>query len=169
MIIFDFYFQKLQWAVYEALKSRNVGIAHPQFKTFASVLARVTRRFLPNLSANAPRPEGGTSEKMLRIARQHVHAVINGKSVDEIVLEVELNKNKARRPVGYVGLENKVDVSHAKNDKENLSQQKVSVLCEKNVNDENVKPKHVRTENKIDRIRKVIDFGDDTDSNATLR
>lgn len=155
-------FQKLQWAVYEALKSRSIGISHPKFKTYASVLARVTRRFLPNLSANAPRPEGGTSEKMLRIARQHVHAVISGKSVDEIVLEVEVNKNRARRPVGYVGPGDKIDVSHAKNDKENLSQQK-------NVNDENVKPKHLRQENKIDRIRKVIDFGDDTETEEILR
>lgn len=167
--VYYYYLQKLQWAVYEALKSRNVGINHPQFKTFASVLARVTRRFLPNLSANAPRPEGGTSEKMLKIARQHVHAVITGKSVDEIVLEVELNKNRTRRPAGYVGLEdttNKVDVSHARSDKEN---QKVNVLCEKNVNDENVKPKLLRAENKIDRIRKVIDFGDDTESSGILR
>lgn len=117
-----------------------------------------------------PRPEGGTSEKMLKIARQHVHAVITGRSVDEIVLEVELNKNRARRPAGYVGLDDathKIDVSHAKNDKEN---QKVNVLCEKNVNDENVmKPKLLRVENKIDRIRKVIDFGDDTESSGILR
>lgn len=161
--------QKLQWAVYEALKSRNVGVSHPQFKTFASVLARVTRRFLPNLSANAPRPEGGTSEKMLRIARQHVHAVISGKSVDEIVLEVEMCRNRARRPVGYVGLEDRADVSHARGDKENLSRQKLSVVYEKNKNDENVKPKHLRPENKIDRIRKVIDFGDDADTSGILR
>lgn len=162
----------MQWAVYEALKYKNIGVAHPQFKTFASVLARVTRRFLPNLSANAPRPEGGTSEKMLRIARQHVHAVVNGKSVDEIVLEVEINRNKMRKPVGYVGLEastSRMDVSHAKNDKENLAQQKVNVLCEKSTNDENIKPKHIRPENKIDRIRKVIDFGDDTEASGILR
>lgn len=100
--------------MYEALKAKEVGVVHPQFKVFASVLARVTRRFLPNLAANVPRPEGGTSEKMLRIARQHVHAVVNGKSVDEIVQEVEA-KSRVRRPVGYVGL----------GDKEN-------VLCEEN-------------------------------------
>lgn len=166
------FLQKLQWAVYEALKSRNIGVNHPQFKIFASVLARVTRRFLPNLSANVPRPEGGTSEKMLRIARQHVHAVVNGKSVDEIVLNVEMNKNKMRKPVGYVGLDaattSRVDVNQAKNDKENLSQKKKNVLCEKIVNDENVKPKHLRPENKIDRIRKVIDFGDDSEGTGGI-
>lgn len=124
---------------------------------FASTLARVTRRFLPNLSANVPRPEGGTSEKMLRIARQHVHAVVvNGKTVDEIVSQVELsNRNKIRKPVGYVGLN---EESSARNDKENLSEKKTV-----SENDENAKSKHLRVENKIDRIRKVIDFGDDDD------
>lgn len=122
---------------------------------------------MPNLSANVPRPEGGTSDKMLRIARQHVHAVVNGKSVDEIVLEVEINRKKHQKPSGYVSMEastSKMDVSHAKNDKENVSQKKVGVLCERNTDENVLKAKHLRPENKIDRIRKVIDFGDDNDS-----
>lgn len=77
--------KKLQWAVYEALRSQQVGLSHPNFKQYAATLARVTRRFLPNLSSNAPRPEGGTSERMLRIARQHVFAVTKGKTVEEIL------------------------------------------------------------------------------------
>lgn len=157
-------FQKLQWAVYEALKSRNIGINHPQFKTFASVLARVTRRFLPNLSANVPRPEGGTSERMLKIARQYVFAVTKGKTVDEIVQEAENSKLRQKKPVGYVSVEDacKMDVSQARN-KENILQDNTNILnsIEKKPKAEVLKPRFASSENRVDRIRKVIDFGDD--------
>lgn len=124
-----FLFQKLQWAVYEALRSRNVGVSHPQFKTFAATLARVTRRFLPNLSAHTPRPEGGTSERMLKIARQHVFAVINGKTVDEIIHEAELNSLRFRKLTGYVSAEeiSKTDVAFVRN-KENILQDRSNIM-----------------------------------------
>lgn len=70
------------------------------------MLARVTRRFLPNLSANAPRPEGGTSDRMLRIARHHSYAVVKGKSVDEIIQEYHKSRVvRTQKPQGYVGIE----------------------------------------------------------------
>lgn len=155
--------------MYEALKSRNIGVSHPQFKTFASVLARVTRRFLPNLSANVPRPEGGTSERMLRIARQHVFAVTKGKTVDEIVQETEINRLKHRKPTGYVSAAenafckgNASSLSQAGN-KENVLQDNINILnsMEKRQKPEVKSSRFAGGENRVDRIRKVIDFGDD--------
>lgn len=147
--------KKLQWAVYEALKTQKIGVSHPQYKAFACCLARVTRRFLPNLSANAPRPEGGTSERMLRIARQHVFAVTRGKSVDEIIQNVLESRSKIQpRPVGYVGLDDERNIKNKENifhDTNNLNEISNSRKLDK-----------VKTlESKIDRVRKVINFDSD--------
>lgn len=76
----------------EALRSQGIRMDHPQFKVYASVLARVTRRFLPNLFMSTGRSEGSTSETILRIAKKYVFAVTRGKTVDEIVAEAEKNK-----------------------------------------------------------------------------
>ncbi|KAI4468426.1 hypothetical protein MML48_2g00005750 [Holotrichia oblita] len=161
--------KKLQWAVYEALRGQNIGINHPQFKQFASVLARVTKKFLPNLAANAPRPEGGTSDRMLRIARQHIHTVLKGKSVDEIVQEFEANRLKNLKPTGYVGLEPiHVDISFAKN-KENVFRDRLNTISnEKNKTslnrDELIKTTLTKIENRVDRVRRTIKFDDENNS-----
>nr|XP_023025972.1 uncharacterized protein LOC111513979 [Leptinotarsa decemlineata] len=145
--------KKLQWAVYEALRTQNVTPAHAQFKLFASILARLTRRFLPNLSANAPRPEGGTSERMLRIARHHVFAVVKGKSVDEIYNEYVKSRARQAKPQGYVSLEEFVE---QKENKENACR---GVRSSSRRGGGECPP--LANENKIERIRKVINFGDD--------
>ncbi|KAJ8971816.1 hypothetical protein NQ317_004846 [Molorchus minor] len=122
--------KKLQWAVYEALRSQNIMPIHPQFKMFASVLARVTRRFLLNLSSNGPRPDGGTSERMLRITRHHVYAVVKGKTVDEIINDYLKNRTKAVRPQGYVGIQEFNDKNkEAANDKENAISSKINSVA----------------------------------------
>lgn len=167
--ILSFNLQKLQWAVYEALRGQNIGINHPQFKQFASVLARVTKKFLPNLAANAPRPEGGTSDRMLRIARQHIHAVLKGKSVDEIMQEFEANRLKNLKPTGYVGLEGvHVDISFAKS-KENVFRDRLNTISnEKNKTslnrDELIKTTLTKIENRLDRVRRTIKFDDENNS-----
>ncbi|KRT82007.1 glycoside hydrolase, partial [Oryctes borbonicus] len=161
--------KKLQWAVYEALRGQNIGINHPQFKQFASVLARVTRRFLPNLAANAPRPEGGTSERMLRIARQHIHAVMLGKSVDEIIQKYEIHRLKNIKPLGYVGLEiQQNDTSIAKN-KENVFRDRLNTMSNEKIKlglnrDELIKTTLSKVENRMDRVRRMIKFDDENNS-----
>lgn len=163
------YLQKLQWAVYEALRGQNIGINHPQFKQFASVLARVTRRFLPNLAANAPRPEGGTSDRMLRIARQHIFAVMKGKSVDEIIQDFENSRLKNAKPIGYVGLEAaRSDVSSAKN-KENVFRDRLNTMSNEKQKsglnrDELIKTTLAKFENRVDRARRMINFDDENNS-----
>ncbi|GJQ66272.1 hypothetical protein Trydic_g4322 [Trypoxylus dichotomus] len=164
--------KKLQWAVYEALRGQNIGINHPKFKQFASVLARVTRRFLPNLAANVPRPEGGTSERMLRIARQHIHAVMQGKSVDEIIQEYEMNRLKNMKPIGYVGLENtQNDIATAKN-KENVFRDRLNTMSNEKIKmglnrDELIKTTLSKGENRADRVRRMIKF--DNENNSDIR
>ncbi|KAJ8935438.1 hypothetical protein NQ314_012858 [Rhamnusium bicolor] len=125
---------------------------------------RVTRKFLPNLTGNAPRPEGGTSDRMLRIARHHVYAVVKGKSVDEIISEYLRNRQKIIKPQGYVGIEEynnekkvetvtnkKNQMQHKNNTVESLERNKLVYLDKSKVG----------SESRIDRIRKVINFGDD--------
>lgn len=149
--------------MYEALRSQNITPTHAQFKIFASILARVTRRFFS--SGNAGRSEGSTSERMLRIARHHVYAVIKGKSVDEIISEYLKNRSKLHKPQGYVGIEefNRLQ--------QNLTTMinKENVILERLKTDSSVeKKKWEQTEkmkplgdNRVERIRKVINFGDD--------
>ncbi|CAH0552179.1 unnamed protein product, partial [Brassicogethes aeneus] len=126
----DMHKKKLQWAVYEALRHHGVTPAHAQFKVFASILARATRRFFC-----ASRAEGGgsTSDRMLRIARHHVFAVIRGKSVEEIVHEHLRARAKTQKVQGYV----------APDHFDQLQLQPVS----NNANDQ-----------KVERIRKAINF-----------
>lgn len=149
-------FQKLQWAVYEALREREVTPSHPQFKLFASILARVTRKILPYVTHGITGKEIGTSEKMLRITRNHVFSVVKGKSIDEIVDDYLRNRAKHSKPQGYVGLE---EFNSAKKEG-NVLQDRSNVLesLEKIKLNSLGKPKAASN---IDRIRKVINFGDD--------
>lgn len=145
--------------MYEALKTQNVTATHPQFKVFASILARVTRKFLPNLGSNMPRPEGGTSDRMFRIARHHVYAVVKGKSVEEIIGEYLKSRKRQQKPQGYVAIEDFNKSREA--DKENVNVVKSSSKSSstrKNVLSDN---QNIINENRVDRIRKVINFGDD--------
>lgn len=111
-----------------------------------------------------PRPEGGTSERMLKIARQYVFAVTKGKTVDDIIQEAEITKLKQKKPTGYISAEDacKIDVSQARN-KENVLQDNTNILksVEKKPKGDVLKPRFACSENRVDRIRKVIDFGDD--------
>lgn len=155
-----YFLQKLQWAVYEALRSQNISPTHNQFKIFASILARITRRLLP---FNAPGKEVGTTERMLRITRHHVHAVIKGRSVDDIVQEYLKNKAKCTKPQGYVAIDD-VATNNSNNRKPcyNVLQDKANVLesLEKKKQLELTKPKLVNNI-QVERIRKAINFGDD--------
>ncbi|XP_044264787.1 uncharacterized protein LOC123011432 [Tribolium madens] len=151
--------KKLQWAVYESLRLQNVTPTHPQYKVFASVLARVTRKFLPGLKF-----EGRTTEKMFRIARHHSYAVVKGKTVDEIVNEYVKNRIKNQKPQGYIGIEEfnglkKDEVS----DKENiLHDRSNSENIEKRREVPGPKTRFLSS-NRIERIKKVISF-DEKDS-----
>ncbi|KAK9892235.1 hypothetical protein WA026_019036 [Henosepilachna vigintioctopunctata] len=150
--------KKLQWAVYESLKHQNINMSNPNFKTFASVLARVTRRFI--LASNI-RLEGGTSERMLRIARHHSFAVVKGKSVDEIMNEYNKNKAKSFKPQGYIAPE---DNERRQNNKEFSASKESALKDRSNTGDslKNVAPQStiVKPVSRIDRIRKVINFED---------
>lgn len=153
-------FQKLQWAVYEALRSQNILPTHNHFKIFASNLARITRKLLP---LNAPGKEVGTTERMLRITRYHVHAVVKGRSVEEIVQEYLRNRARIVKPQGYVAIEDVAGTNGTGTRKPsfNVLQDKANVLesLEKKKLLEPNKPKLGNLQ--VERIRKAIDFGDD--------
>lgn len=159
MIVFSF--QKLQWAVYEALRSQNISPTHNHFKIFASNLARITRKLLP---LNAPGKEVGTTERMLRITRYHVHAVIKGRSVEEIVQEYLKNKAKTAKPQGYVAIED-VTTSNGTSTRKpsyNVLQDKANVLESLEKKKQLSEPNKPKLGNlQVERIRKAIDFGDD--------
>lgn len=148
--------QKLQWAVYESLKLQNVSTTHPQFKVFASVLARVTRRII--VASNIKLEGSGTSEKMLRVARRYSYSVVKGKSVEEIMSEYNKTKVRNVKPQGYVApqdynpfpKESSVSKESALKDRDSNNGDSVTK------NSSNV----TKPESRIDRIRKVINFED---------
>ncbi|KAF5275368.1 hypothetical protein FQA39_LY06825 [Lamprigera yunnana] len=155
--------KKLMWTVAEALRSQNIDLKHPHFKVYASVLARVVRHFLPNLFTNGPRPEGSTTESMLRIARQYVFAVTRGKTVDEILKEAQKHKSRIRKPSGYVGLDKVNDTTETlqlKN-KENILQDRINIMGHDSAEKSTSFNKGIRSEN-VERIRRVINFGEDS-------
>ncbi|XP_066249064.1 uncharacterized protein mi isoform X2 [Euwallacea similis] len=154
--------KKLLWAVSGALQSQNITNSHPQWKVFASVLARVTRRFFISqmIASGGAKCEGGTSERMHRIARYHVISVIKGKTPDEIVHEYLRNKAKVQRPQGYVP---PAEMRAPSGDKENVFQARGNTLESWEKRRAEQQPsKQPLLENKIERIRKVINFGDDS-------
>lgn len=78
-----FYFQKLLWAVAETLRSKGIGMSHPQFKHYASKLARTVKKFMPDLeNKNIPRKPGSTSDRMLKLAKHHILFLLNTKPTD---------------------------------------------------------------------------------------
>lgn len=157
--------KKLQWAVYEALRGQNITVTHPQFKQFASVLARVTRRLLPNLTTGQ-KTEIGTSERMLRIAKQHVFSVTKCKTVEDIILTYEANRLKTIKPSGYVAKEEpekKIDVSVARGSRD-VFQDKANIInsYEKVAPPQPPARPMSTIENRVERVRKIINFDDDS-------
>ncbi|KAH1006110.1 hypothetical protein HUJ05_006876 [Dendroctonus ponderosae] len=159
--------KKLLWAVNGALQSQNITNTHPQWKIFASVLIRVTRRFYNSQMATCglvgAKSDVGTTERMQRIARFHVISVIKGKSVDEIVNEHLKKRARAQKPQGYIPPEDfrEPKPKVASGVKDHILQDRANTIesWEKNRLEQTTKPSI--TANKIQRIRKVIDFGDD--------
>lgn len=101
------FFQKIVWAVSEALGTHDIGIKHPQFKAFGASLCKIVKHQMPELLAKGPRQPGSTSDRMFHLAKQHSFAVIRGKSHEEIIKHIlESAKLKpAKPPKGYVALE----------------------------------------------------------------
>lgn len=98
--------KKLLWAVSEALRVHGWRMSSPGFREKASSLARLTRRLLalPPHAAKLAAPKFSTSEVMLKIARQYVFAIIQGRSVDECFQEEQMKlANEANNKVtGYI-------------------------------------------------------------------
>ncbi|KAG7200280.1 hypothetical protein KM043_017747 [Ampulex compressa] len=79
----DTHRKKLLWAVAEALRSKGIGMGHPQFKQYASNLARTIKKFMPDLeNRNIPRKPGSTSDRMLKLAKHHVLFIIDARPTD---------------------------------------------------------------------------------------
>ncbi|XP_050509675.1 uncharacterized protein LOC126886715 [Diabrotica virgifera virgifera] len=131
--------KKLQLAIYEALRSQNVLPTHPQFKVFAANLGRLTKQLFLMTTTDCI----GVTEKMLRIARHHVIAVVKGRSPEEIYEEFMKNKARNLKPQGYVAPE--------KPQTEKKEAERRPFPGKSNFN----------SESKVDRIRKAFNFGDD--------
>ncbi|XP_076644777.1 cyclin E-interacting protein minus isoform X2 [Halictus rubicundus] len=73
----DAHRKKLLWAVAEALRSKGIGMTHPQFKQYATNLAKTIKKYMPDLeNRNIPRKPGSTSDRMLKLAKHHVLFII---------------------------------------------------------------------------------------------
>ncbi|XP_026741470.1 uncharacterized protein LOC113503629 isoform X2 [Trichoplusia ni] len=98
--------KKLLWAVSEALRAHGWRMSSAGFREKASSLARLTRRLLtlPPHAARLAAPTLSTSDVMLKIARQYVFAIIQGRSIDECFQEEQMRlANEANNKVsGYI-------------------------------------------------------------------
>lgn len=98
--------KKLLWAVSEALRVHGWRMSSPGFREKASSLARLTRRLLalPPHAAKLAAPKLSTSETMLKLARQYVFAIIQGRTVDECFQEEQMKiANETNHKVsGYI-------------------------------------------------------------------
>ncbi|XP_043285170.1 uncharacterized protein mi [Venturia canescens] len=75
--------KKLLWAIAEALRGKGITMGHPRFKQCASQLARIVKKYMPDLeNPNLPRKPGSTSDRMLRLAKRHVLLIVESKSTD---------------------------------------------------------------------------------------
>lgn len=55
-------------------------MTHPQFKQYATNLARIIKKLMPDLeNKNIPRKPGSTSDRMLKLAKYHVLFVIDAR------------------------------------------------------------------------------------------
>lgn len=109
---------------------------------------------------------------MLRIARQHVFSVIKGKSVDEIVQDYQKSRLKIAKPSGYISKEQANSFNQENRECNSNSSHKGNVLQDRsnilNSNDKgsSTKLKSGRLDNKVDRVRKVINFDEDNQCNV---
>ncbi|XP_033321246.1 cyclin E-interacting protein minus [Megalopta genalis] len=79
----DAHRKKLLWAVAEALRSEGIGMTHPQFKQYATNLAKTIKKYMPDLeNRNIPRKPGSTSDRMLKLAKHHVLFIIEAGPTD---------------------------------------------------------------------------------------
>ncbi|XP_053615130.1 uncharacterized protein mi isoform X2 [Plodia interpunctella] len=102
----DIHKKKLLWAVTEALRAHGWGMSSAGFREKASALARLTRRLLA-LAPHAARLASthlSTSDTMLKLARQYVFAIIQGRSVDDCFKEEQarLNNEANTKVFGYI-------------------------------------------------------------------
>lgn len=79
----DSHRKKLLWAVADVLRCKGIGMNHPKFKQYAASLARIIKKQMPDLeNRNIPRKSGSTTERMLKLARQHVLFLIDARPMD---------------------------------------------------------------------------------------
>lgn len=98
--------KKLLWAVSEALRVHGWRMSSPGFKEKASSLARLTRRLLalPQHAAKLAAPKLSTSDTMLKLARQYVYAIIQGRTVEDCFEEeqTKLTNQANNKLTGYI-------------------------------------------------------------------
>ncbi|XP_013162506.1 PREDICTED: uncharacterized protein LOC106113993 [Papilio xuthus] len=97
--------KKLLWAVSEALRARGWRMSSPGFREKAAALARLTKRLLtlPPHAARLAAPALSTSETMLKLARQYVYAIIQGRTVEECFQDEQIKlANESNKISGYI-------------------------------------------------------------------
>lgn len=79
--------QKLLWAVATALKNKNIISSNPDYKKYASNLTRVVKTLFLQFCDSDPQICGiqSTSEKLKRIANNHVYSIIKGVSYETLI------------------------------------------------------------------------------------
>lgn len=76
--------QKLLWSVSNVLKAKNISSSHLNYKVYALALTKVVKICFQRFNYAAI---SSTSEKMKSIANRCVNEVLNGVSVEEILLK----------------------------------------------------------------------------------
>lgn len=98
--------KKLLWAVSEALRVHGWRMSSAGFREKAEALARLTRRLLtlPPHAAKFASPKLSTSETMLKLARQYVFAIIQGRSIEDCFQEeqMKLANDGSSKLSGYI-------------------------------------------------------------------
>ncbi|XP_072942339.1 uncharacterized protein mi [Epargyreus clarus] len=97
--------KKLLWAVSEALRVHGWRMSSPGFREKASALARLTRRLLalPPHAARLAAANLSTSDTMLKLARQYVYAIIQGRTVEECFQDEQIKlSNEGNKISGYI-------------------------------------------------------------------
>ncbi|KAK6624529.1 hypothetical protein RUM44_011388 [Polyplax serrata] len=112
---------KILWAVSVTLKEKNMHSTNPQFKPSASALFMICRKNL-NKILNS-KIEGGTSDKILHFAREHIDGILKKLG---IVPETKANETIKTDNVGQMDLGSAVT---SENGKVNAATNK-STICE---------------------------------------
>ncbi|XP_015114619.1 uncharacterized protein LOC107039497 [Diachasma alloeum] len=69
--------RKLLFAVSDALRGKGVSVGHPKFKQYAGQLAKIVKKYMPDLeNRNIPKKPGSTTDRMLKLAKTYVPLVI---------------------------------------------------------------------------------------------